>query len=284
MVNKKVLITIGCSFTEGVGCWDYNLLPKNKHIDELSTSENFEFHQNNLDNFLKGSWGTQLQKKIGYHTHINCGIGASSNSHQLKNFMDTIHTWNIDNSDVLVIWMMTYNHRFSFYNRDLVTTYGIAKVDDNNNVLDSNDELTKSHIIELGDSFDISMAKESFHNLRCMRDICRVNNFNFLFTSVEHNDDFRYLIDNFLDIDTLTKRLEYNHNGLSEYNMMARTWKHTSHCGHQNEIGYGMISDNIFNSILKNHSYLINTEEVSEYVQIRNPKKYDILAENKRLK
>ena len=284
MVNKKILITVGCSFTEGMGCWDYNSLPKNKHIDELSPSENYEFYQNNLDNFLKGSWGTQLQKKIGYHTHINCGMQSTSNSHQLKNFMDTIHTWNIDNSDVLVIWMMTYNHRFSFYKDNSINTYGMAKVDSDNNVLDSNDELTKSHIIELGNSFDISMAKESFHNLRCMRDVCKVNNFNFLFTSVEYNNHFRYLIDNFLDTDTLTQRLEYTHNGISKYNMMDGSWGHTSHCGHQNEIGYGIISDNIYNSILKNHSYLINTEEVSEYVQIRNPKKYDILAENKRLK
>jgi len=284
VVNKKVLITVGCSFTEGIGCWDYSLLPKNKDVNQLSNSETYEFFQNNSDNFLKGSWGTQLQKKIGYHTHINCGIGGSSNSHQLKNFMDTIHTWDIDNSDVLVIWLMTYNHRFSFYNNDSITTYGMAAVDNDNNVLDSNDELTKSHIIELGDSFDPSMSKESFHNLRCMRDICKVNNFSFLFTSVEYGDHFGYLVDNFLDTDTLTKRLKYTKNGAPEYNMMEGSWRHTSHCGHQNDMGYGIVSNNMYNSILENHSYLINTEEVPEYVQIRNCEKYNILYERTRLK
>ena len=65
-MKKKVLITIGCSFTEGVGCYDYTKLPTGKSVNDLSDTEFSKYYGSQLDNFLEGSWGTQLAKLLNY--------------------------------------------------------------------------------------------------------------------------------------------------------------------------------------------------------------------------
>jgi hypothetical protein len=282
-MRKKILITVGCSLTEGVGCYDYSHLPVDVDISTLSPMENRKLYENNLDNFLKGSWGTQLQKKIGYHTHINCGIGSSSNSHQLKNFMDTMHLWDIDESDVLVIWLMTFNHRFSFYNGDSPTTYGVFN-SENDSLDDSTEKLSKATLVELSkNDYDISMMLESLFYLRCMRDICRVNNFKFLHSTTEDSIEYQGLLNKYLDKTSLENRLRYTRYGGTGYSMMENAWRNISHCGHPNEIGYSAVADNIFKAISENSPNLINDTKPHDYIQIRNPLKYHILDENKRL-
>ena len=75
MKNNKVLITLGCSFTEGVGCYDYTGLSK-KELETLKKMTFYDsFYKKNLDNFLYGSWGSQLQEMIGASTFYNFGKG-----------------------------------------------------------------------------------------------------------------------------------------------------------------------------------------------------------------
>ena len=281
-MKKKVLITVGCSLTMGVGCYDYSNMSYD--IDSLSPIQNRELYENNLDNFLKGSWGTQLQKKIGYDTHINCGIGGSANSHQLKNFMDTMHLWDVENSDVLVIWLMTFNHRFSFYNGDSPTTYGVftPSIDEFD---DSTESISKATLLELSkNDHDKSMMLESLFYLRCMRDVCKVNNFKFLYTSTEASIEYNGILSKFLDEGTLENCLRYTRDGVTEYSMLEDVWRATSHCGHPNEYGYHTLASNIYKSILEYFPNLINDKNPQNYIQIRNPSDYHIFDEDMRLK
>ena len=169
---KNVLITVGCSFTEGVGCYDYSSL-NNKNPNDLSEKEFQKYYQTQLDNFLMGSWGTHLQKMLRYDLHINCGIGGSSNSHQIKNFMDTMDSWpDLSKSNVLVIWQMTYSHRFSFYHLGAPITFGY----DNNDINHSkHSNFIKEFIMNMSDTeFDRDMGFESLFYLRCMLSLIHI--------------------------------------------------------------------------------------------------------------
>jgi len=290
-MKKKALITMGCSFTEGVGCYDYSQLPDNKTVEELNSAEFSKYYGTQLDNFLEGSWGTHLQKLMGYDLHINCGIGGSSNSHQLKNFMDTMANWpDLTEYDVLVIWQMTYSHRFSFYEKGVPTTFGFNGVRTHDK-LDGEDipghynNFVKSFIHRQADMLFENMALESLFHLRCFIEICKSKGYSFLFSTVGDDESDEYInkylsdshIDKFIQIYDLELKMRKPplHYAFSKNNKVA-------HCGHPMSDGYKSMANKYFEWISsRNAAKRGDTKD--NFVQIPMNRDYNILVEEKKL-
>ena len=64
----STLITLGCSFSQGDGCYDKDTMPENC---DNGNEEFQEWREDNMDRFNKHCIGANLQKKLGYEKFIN---------------------------------------------------------------------------------------------------------------------------------------------------------------------------------------------------------------------
>lgn len=129
-MKKRLLITLGCSLTEGVGCYDYTLLGNNSIEETIpGTPAHDLFYQKNRPRFHELGWPNRLGKKLGYDKVINLGSGGTGNSTHLKLFVDKISS-RIEEYrreyDIFVIWLMTDPSRFSFYSSDRIIIFNPA--------------------------------------------------------------------------------------------------------------------------------------------------------------
>lgn len=97
----STLVTLGCSFSEGVGCYDIELFKQYGDIHHE------EFVEINTPNFLEGSIGRYIQKTCGFKKYYNYAHGASSNKTQFLKFFNNLPT----DDDVTVIWQITFYTR-----------------------------------------------------------------------------------------------------------------------------------------------------------------------------
>jgi len=291
-MKKKALITIGCSFTEGVGCYDYTQLPSSKSVNDLSDTEFSKYYGSQLDNFLEGSWGTQLAKLLNYDLHINCGIGGSSNSHQLKNFMDTMIDWpDLSNYDVLVMWQMTYAHRFSFYENGQPRTYGFNNLNKFGELIDEDilgnpNNFVKSFIHRMGDSLSENMALESLFHLRCFIEICKSKSYDFLF-SIVNDDILDKTIYDYSNNDNLSNYVKIKDTSNSIYRnpiYYAYTGYQTAHCGHPTGDGYKAQSKKYYEWIEDKFPNLISKNKKVVFNSIPMNRDYNIIEKQQKLK
>jgi len=170
------IITIGCSFVQGVGMWYEDVEP--------ITSENRERHQQtyreeHLNVQLNNSIGAELQKELGYKTFINFGISGTSISNQLRIWFENPPKVN---GDVLVLLFGTYPTRMGQY-----LNGSIGDVD----LLDSfwsypfKGEEKEDRTIE---QIDFDLHLDFIHNLRVFKDYCEIRNWKFEYCLM--NDDY----------------------------------------------------------------------------------------------
>ena len=76
--KSKILITLGCSYTEGVGCFDVDLMEKYNTTDYNSLPREQLLIQ--LDKFHKDGFPNKLGKLLNYDKVINMGLGGSGTS------------------------------------------------------------------------------------------------------------------------------------------------------------------------------------------------------------
>ena len=67
-MKKKLLITLGCSFTEGVGCYDPELLKQYPVINEKIKGD---IYNKSIGYFHANGWPPRLQQKLNYDRLIN---------------------------------------------------------------------------------------------------------------------------------------------------------------------------------------------------------------------
>jgi hypothetical protein len=105
---KTLLITLGCSWTQGEGIYSPQVLEQFKKTRKLPdrTAEQIALEK-------QYAWPTQLAMIKGWDL-VNLGVGGGSNSGQAKRLiMGNIQTHDYDR--VIVMWMITESCRFSFY-------------------------------------------------------------------------------------------------------------------------------------------------------------------------
>jgi len=104
------LITMGCSFIQGVGIWYEDIEPINLENREYHQKKYLEYHHKvQLQNCI----GSHLQKELGYETFCNFGVSGTSLSNQLRLWYQEPPI--ISDNDVLFLLFVTYPIRIGNY-------------------------------------------------------------------------------------------------------------------------------------------------------------------------
>lgn len=277
-MRKKLLITLGCSFTEGVGCYEPSLLDENgKPLYDEGT-----VYAASLDRFHRFGWPASLQKKLQYDCLWNLGHGGASNSENVKRWMEVFSVEAIPKEyDVLVIWMLTFAGRISFYKEGKIRSI----LPGNGDGKDVYQQLYNSYLNFLGNdifsknAIENDMILETYFYLNVIKTICELSNYNFLYINSANFEG--------LHIDSLVRdrhSLNFTYKTLYPYpqynSILDRDdegcKKYTAFCGHPNENGYELIADRFFNMISHEHKHLINdvTPQTYEMRYLGNPRQW----------
>lgn len=246
---KNILITMGCSFTQGDGCWDYSILKEtpfnSRNYNELTDSEKSIFHQKNSNNFLNKGWPSQLQEMLGYDELYNLGKGGASNSESVKILMEDLYYRDFSECNVLLIWMVSFNHRISFY------------IDGSTKTFPSDSNMYMEYVKSIND-IDLDPRFESYFYIKIVKELCDKNNWNFLFRSVDGNENS--FIEKYNDYNIIK-----NHHIDVPIPWPTDEDKISKICTHPNEYGYSDISKYFYNYINDNHPNLISNTPVDYY-------------------
>ncbi len=247
-MKKNLLITLGCSFTEGVGCYSQKLTKK--EFEEMNNNLH-DFHEREQPRFHEYGWPNRLGKKLGYDKVINLGLGGTSNSAHVKSFVERILPQDLSEWNVLVVWMMTDPSRFSFYSgigndpEQHITLKDFMPGNSEIHILPLEEEWTKEI-----DGFLVASRFEQKFYVQCMEQICENNNFKLLLTGWDNEINF---------LPAMHKSKYYLHPHMRgcwwETSIGDRT-NLTAICGHPNEDGYEAIAELIFSWIRKFHTYI----------------------------
>lgn len=248
-MKKKLLITLGCSLTEGVGCYDPTTIPSD--MTNMLKHKNFsEVYNMNRERFHKFSWPARLQKQLNYDFLINLGLGASSTSGNLKVWFEKYYNKNFnDDFDVLIIWLLPDPTRFSFYRNSFIK-----------NVIpyrslysfNTHEYYIGKEYVKFIQDIDLDPALEQIFYLKIFEEHCKFYKYNFLYTQVDFN--LNKLFEKFYNTEN---RMFFNNSILpnfSEHPNMKSIL-----CGHPNEIGYEYVSNKIFEWIKLNRPELTSS-------------------------
>ena len=251
-MKKKLLITMGCSHTEGLGCWNMHM----NYPDGFdSTHRDYgNFMHINLERFHSNGWPMRLGKKLGYDKVINLGLAGSSTSSQMKWFVLKYTNKNYKNYDVTVVWLLTESNRTSFYkdtschsllssgtresgSLELFNT--IYKFVSNNGERDTF-KTQKDYIREEYVNRKVVKSISEFKNWNFISFHCKVHEYGELIKQI-YNDEKTHCFED------IGFEHENNQNLISKF------------CKHFNEDGYEMIANRMFDWIFKNHPNLTET-------------------------
>jgi hypothetical protein len=238
-MKKKLLITLGCSYTEGMGCYDFTNFPKDATVYSNGVTKKQCDYQ--FDQFHKKGWPNKLGKLLGYDKVLNMGLGGSSQSSNMKVFMQKYRNFNFSEYEVFILWWIPNSHRFSFY-RDrksfsiISNSYGDS--------FDVVDVLGKSYLNFIQRYPEDCVLETKFY-LDLMEDYCEFKGYKLLWVSEE---------DDYLKKSNISSWL-----GVSIGDIKANLPEHKINpsCFHPNELGYDIISQNIYNTLKQLHPYLI---------------------------
>ena len=230
--KQNLLITMGCSYTEGVGCYDYNLFTETeKNKKKFSNDEVGDLYDIHRDNFHKMSWPNRVGKKLGFDKVLNLGVGGGSASGQLKKFMQIYDEERISKYNVTIIWMLSFSSRFSFYSqgwpRDLQ--------------MGASNKLSK-YYTQFLDNIENDTTLEQLFYLKCMENVCENKNYNLITVHMDQKTDgllkFLHKSKTYLFDDPKSIFFKLN-----------RSKYFSPICNHPNEIGYEMVSEILVNQI-----------------------------------
>lgn len=256
-MKKKLLITLGCSWTEGYGCYDENTIPIEAR--ESKSIDGFDIHpiqDANKNRFHELGWPNALGKRLGYDKVINMGYGGSSTSGQLKRFYESYYNNPFNDYDVTIIWMLTHPTRFSFYN-DYKVEDVMPGMPNLGNMSHLPDDYIGQHYLKFIGDWQIDPTLEQLFHIRSMEQYCQNYNFNLLMTHTDIKTDalLKYYHDSKYWMDPIPDNILFFLDYDTDYSFV---------CGHPNEVGYLKLVDKLYELIKNNHSHLLNRTAVDE--------------------
>jgi len=249
-----MLITMGDSFTEGTGCYNYEAvgLPRDYYrpiTSDLYHASITEFHNN--------GWPPILQNILGYDVLLNLGLGGSSNSGSMKLFIEKTHDLNLfDDYDVTVIWMFTHPYRYSlYYNKEVFNMSPAADYGENRRL----NNLNKAYVEFFKDMED-DTAMETVFLIRTLSMICK-EKCNFLTGTFFYSENINNILPHFKN----SSFFIHNHIGeikpvcsdCGKFYCTDHPGRVSAHCGHPNHIGYKMIAEKMADVIRTNYKEFI---------------------------
>ena len=232
----STLITLGCSFSQGDGCYDKDTMPENC---DNGNEEFQKWREANMDRFNKHSIGANLQKKLGYEKFINYGYAGSSNESQLLNFFNNLP----NDENITIFWQLTfYDRGFEIVNRSVSDSGQHRQW-----VLQKIEERVKIHNQSLS-QMKLDARVETLLRINVLKEYCIARGWN-LFVWSWANDG-----NELLSIQPSLSKIFINFkNKIHEMaEGMPKEYKSPiPNDGHPNEIGYKVVSDDMYNWIQK---------------------------------
>lgn len=231
--RDSLLITIGDSWTRGVGCYIPSFLElynKNKiSYDELDRRCRIN------ESYSNGSWPTQISRMFDCDL-INLGRGGDSNSVSAKRLIQDCHDMIFARAKnykkVSVIWLISTPDRLGFYSDKTLCSFPLAKPS----------KIVKTYLKNIH-KHPLDTCLETSFYLRTVEWYCKANNYSFIYGSAWHPiSDLNTIYDSecnihkHISVDSISKFLDVNKD----------QW---SHCGHPNENGYRVIAEKLYKSI-----------------------------------
>ena len=229
---------MGCSFTEGVGCWDESKLPTGFSPNHHRYRDVFYLQK---PRFHELGWPNRLGKKLGYDKVINLGLGGSSTSGQVKQFFEKYLDKDFSEYDVLIVWLLPNPNRISFYKDGKIQ-----------NIVHDN-TLFPAYIKFLSNSYnmDNDFINEQLFYRNIIKTICKFKSYSLVSFHL-FNKDYGELIQEKLGNDTSHSPILLDDNPSDNIQHISPI------CGHWNENGYELVSNNMFNWINTTHPNLIH--------------------------
>lgn len=247
-MKKKLLITIGCSFTEGVGCYDSEVVTY-KVGGKIKYKKTEEVYYISKERFHKYSWPSNLQKQINYDYLINLGFGGSSTSGNVKVWFEKYYEKNFsDEFDVLMIWLLPSPSRFSFYRNSTVMNINPAM---ERNIYNVHSYDIGKEYLNFVEDIDLDPILEQIFYVKIMEEQCVTKKYNFLYIPQDYNQNIFF--EKFHNIKNMMK---FNHSIFP--NFSENPTMKSLVCEHPNELGYKYISNQIYNWIEEHRPELIS--------------------------
>lgn len=236
-INNKdnLLITIGDSWTEGVGCYDPELLPS--YLKGEIGMEILYPRSQDKGFFKDGSWPVRLSEMLDCDL-INLGNGGDANSAAAKYLIQEYHEVISEKAKqykkINVIWLLSIPERFSFYSNKRIRSFRH----------DAPEKLTKLYYTDVCRDPADALLETAFY-LRTVDWYCKANNFNFAYGSA------------FTDITPLNDVINIKVSNIHQYipfpcisqYLDHRDEKYWAPCRHPNNAGYAKIAEHLFEII-----------------------------------
>lgn len=231
IMQKKLLITLGDSFTEGVGCYDMTVMPEGVKYNGLDKKE----RAYQRERFHKLGWPNHVGRELGFDKVINLGLGGTSNSYSAKMLVERVLSnkeW--VQEDVYVIWMGTEPHRFSFFDGCILTSF-----------LPSYDSggISEAYLKHI-ENVEIGSLNEQVFYTKVIEQVCQNNNFKLAIVhwSSTYKKLYEVYCSPYYIFPPPSVLFRANLDKLQDFSTI---------CGHPNESGYKKIADYIISGLKK---------------------------------
>lgn len=226
--RENLLITIGDSYTAGVGVYTSNQVQD--YRDGVKTKN--DLFVETVKTCGAGSYPAYLADLMDYDL-INLGIAGGSNSASIKRLINHYDNNYIEQyNNVVVIWLLTDPARISFYSGGHVSSY-----------VGNNDSVRLSYIKDVLKS-DLDAELETKFYLQTAFYFCKAREYKFFYGTAFYN------------ISSINQII--NHPASNLNNMLGIEQFATlvpgeciSLCGHPDTQGYKLIAERIFSAIKK---------------------------------
>tara|TARA_B110000459_G_scaffold196785_1_gene239312 strand:- start:554 stop:1366 length:813 start_codon:yes stop_codon:yes gene_type:complete len=256
--KPKLLISLGCSFTAGLGCYsDESIEWYNSNKDKINQPElTLTLLYKNRKRFKEEGWPFLLSKKLKFNKLINMGIGGSSTSAQLKRFFENYHVFELEKYDTTIIWLLTNSVRFSKYINGQVEDISINGK--NESIANSYHRLAT----------DIDYTLEQIFTIRCMIEFCKSHNINLYFDSwhtktkndisntCKKDDSLKYILNYYLDIGGIDS-IHHTDGYISRI------------CEHPNQEGYKEMARLLYEKLITIDSHILGNSDNTENTIVR---------------
>lgn len=249
-MKKKLLVTLGCSFTEGVGCYDLSRVPPGIKYKGLPDDER-KYQENRFHEY---GWPNRVGKALGFDKVLNLARGGSSNSYSAKMLTERLlGNRKYDDYDIYVIWMATEPTRFSFFDGKFLNSYLPSSKS-------LEDSLSRAYVNSINNLYLGTLNEQVFYT-KVIEQVCENNNFTLAIVhwNTSYTDLCRlYKSRYFLGVDSkpIFKRIK-----LDPQADISRI------CDHPNEAGYEKVANLIIEDI-KNYrpEFVVgNTKDIIEW-------------------
>jgi hypothetical protein len=242
-MKPKLLITLGCSWTKGVGCYktevnyNTNKLLSNEEIENL----NYIHYQQSYDNFHEFGWPNRLGRKLGFDKVVNLGMAGGSNSSSVKIIYEYLEREDISKYETLIVWLMTEPTRFSFYSDGVLEDFQISQEIRNPMMYE---------YLKFIKNIKLDPILEQKFYLKTLENFCKVHDIDLITTSWNEA---------FVDLFQFYRSKTYLHK--TPKLMMPPFTKNDdgyltnwAYCSHPNKNGYEWIANEMVKGIKENHS------------------------------